>query len=167
MALKMAREEIRSTGKEHPFYWAPFILIGDAGSTGPAWINTTQQTATASLGRGMQTTKDIEPLEVKLAVAEHKDAYRSGDKVSIQLSANRDCNVYVFDIGADGASNLIFPNRYQPSDRVEKDRTYSIPSKESPVVFRLDGPEGRNYIKGTGKHQNPSKQPLRDPTSLL
>ncbi len=28
-ALQMARKEIRSEGYEHPFYWAPFILVGE------------------------------------------------------------------------------------------------------------------------------------------
>jgi tetratricopeptide (TPR) repeat protein len=29
-ALKLAREEIRKAGYDHPFYWAPFILVGEA-----------------------------------------------------------------------------------------------------------------------------------------
>ncbi len=28
-ALKLAREEIRKDGYDHPFYWAPFILVGE------------------------------------------------------------------------------------------------------------------------------------------
>jgi CHAT domain-containing protein len=28
-ALKLAREEIRKSGYDHPFYWAPFILVGE------------------------------------------------------------------------------------------------------------------------------------------
>ncbi len=28
-ALKLARDEIRKTGYDHPFYWAPFILVGE------------------------------------------------------------------------------------------------------------------------------------------
>ena len=28
-ALRLAREEVRRAGYEHPFYWAPFILIGE------------------------------------------------------------------------------------------------------------------------------------------
>jgi tetratricopeptide (TPR) repeat protein len=29
LALRLAREDIRRAGYEHPFFWAPFILIGD------------------------------------------------------------------------------------------------------------------------------------------
>jgi CHAT domain-containing protein len=29
LALRLAREDIRRAGYEHPFYWAPFILIGE------------------------------------------------------------------------------------------------------------------------------------------
>lgn len=29
-ALKLAREEIRKAGYDHPFFWAPFILVGEA-----------------------------------------------------------------------------------------------------------------------------------------
>jgi len=28
-ALKLARDEIRKNGHDHPFYWAPFILVGE------------------------------------------------------------------------------------------------------------------------------------------
>lgn len=28
-ALKLARHEIRKEGYDHPFYWAPFILVGE------------------------------------------------------------------------------------------------------------------------------------------
>jgi len=28
-ALRLARDEIRKTGYDHPFYWAPFILVGE------------------------------------------------------------------------------------------------------------------------------------------
>ncbi len=31
-ALKCARDDIRNAGYKHPFYWAPFILVGEAGS---------------------------------------------------------------------------------------------------------------------------------------
>ncbi len=29
-ALKLAREDVRNAGYRHPFYWAPFILVGEA-----------------------------------------------------------------------------------------------------------------------------------------
>ena len=28
-AMKLARKEIREAGYEHPFFWAPFILVGE------------------------------------------------------------------------------------------------------------------------------------------
>jgi CHAT domain-containing protein len=28
-ALQLARKEIREAGYDHPFYWAPFILVGE------------------------------------------------------------------------------------------------------------------------------------------
>ena len=28
-ALKLAREEIRTQGYDHPFFWAAFILVGE------------------------------------------------------------------------------------------------------------------------------------------
>jgi CHAT domain-containing protein len=28
-ALQLARKKIRAVGYEHPFYWAPFILVGE------------------------------------------------------------------------------------------------------------------------------------------
>jgi CHAT domain-containing protein len=28
-ALKLARDEVRKAGYDHPFFWAPFILMGE------------------------------------------------------------------------------------------------------------------------------------------
>ena len=28
-ALRLARQDIRDQGYDHPFFWAPFILVGD------------------------------------------------------------------------------------------------------------------------------------------
>ena len=28
-ALRLARADVRAAGYEHPFYWAPFILVGE------------------------------------------------------------------------------------------------------------------------------------------
>ncbi len=28
-ALRLARDEIRKAGYDHPFFWAPFILVGE------------------------------------------------------------------------------------------------------------------------------------------
>lgn len=28
-ALRLAREEIRKAGYDHPFFWAPFIMVGE------------------------------------------------------------------------------------------------------------------------------------------
>ena len=28
-ALRLARQDLRQVGYEHPFYWAPFILVGE------------------------------------------------------------------------------------------------------------------------------------------
>lgn len=28
-SLKLARQDIRRDGYEHPFFWAPFILVGE------------------------------------------------------------------------------------------------------------------------------------------
>ena len=35
-ALKLARREIRNSGFDHPFFWAPFILVGETSVSGPS-----------------------------------------------------------------------------------------------------------------------------------
>jgi len=29
-SLKLARDDVRKAGYDHPFFWAPFILVGEA-----------------------------------------------------------------------------------------------------------------------------------------
>ncbi|MEW6348914.1 MAG: CHAT domain-containing protein [Thermodesulfobacteriota bacterium] len=150
-ALKLARDEIRKNGKDHPFFWSSFILVGEAGEEGWSTVTSVRVArAGSTVGDAPEPPvlgKDVARFEVKLSVTQPRPVYKIGQEVSFRLAANRECHVYVFDVGTEGAPSLIFPNKFQPSSLVRKDSAYRIPSLESRAVLRLQGPEGTNRIK--------------------
>jgi CHAT domain-containing protein len=72
VALRMARTEIRQAGYDHPFFWAPFILVGEAGEaehakTSPAVAATPLK---PSISTGPKTQDQASVTEVSRKQAE-------------------------------------------------------------------------------------------------
>ncbi|MEW6348591.1 MAG: CHAT domain-containing protein [Thermodesulfobacteriota bacterium] len=150
-ALQLARKEIREQGYDHPFFWAPFILVGEAGASAatPASASRTRLEA-RSPGNPSQTSRATEaPDEWKISLSIEGDTRlcRIGSEIAFMVSAERDCHVYVVSTGTDGSSRLIFPNRFQASSTAKKDTPFRVPQKESPLLLRVSAPEGINYVR--------------------
>jgi hypothetical protein len=88
-----------------------------------------------------------QPFQIKLATAEKKDTYKTGEMVSLFFTADRDCFVYLIDIGTSGKVHVLFPNKWEPVNKAEKGKIYKIPAEGSKVVFKVHAPEGTNYLK--------------------
>ena len=137
-ALNAARQDIRKAGYQHPFYWAPFILVGEvAGGTehpsasGPrptavvpdktpaSSVLTEQKLAPKPQAEKKQVEKPtIElmapvkpPIDVKVSVVNPKEVYRAGDELSFGVTVDRDCFVYLIDVGTEGAPAVPVPEQ--------------------------------------------------------
>jgi hypothetical protein len=73
--------------------------------------------------------------------------YRKGDKLYIFLKANLDCYARIIYHQVDGTKVLIFPNRFHPDSRIEKDRLYQIPPSGTAFSFEVVEPFGVEMIK--------------------
>ena len=60
--------------------------------------------------------------------------YRSGEKLKVTVSANRDCNVLIFNYDG-GVLTQIFPNQYQPDPFVARGQTVIIGGSDSRFDF--------------------------------
>lgn len=75
------------------------------------------------------------------------DRLRIGDPAQVFFEAERDCYVTVFDFSTDGSITILFPNRFQPDNRVKAGRVYSIPSEDAGYKIRVRGPAGLERLK--------------------
>jgi hypothetical protein len=122
---------------------------------------------------------DNKAFTIKLATEEGKDTYLIGDKLNLVFTADQDCHLYLIDIGTSGKAHILFPNQWHASNKVEKGKTYRIPPEDGKFVFRVQGPEGTNYLKAIatlkpvdalGKEETKPEGPfaeLSDPATKL
>lgn len=75
------------------------------------------------------------------------DTVKVGDTVNFGFVADQDCYVYILDIGTSGKAHILFPNKWQTGNKAEKGKVYLLPPEGSNVVFRAQGPEGKNFVK--------------------
>ncbi|MCZ6678921.1 MAG: caspase family protein [Candidatus Poribacteria bacterium] len=72
--------------------------------------------------------------------------YDIGETVEISMEPERDCYVYVLDIGSSGKINLLFPSEFEPNNFLKKGQKYTIPSTDA-YAIELSGPPGEERVK--------------------
>jgi hypothetical protein len=87
------------------------------------------------------------PFPVKMATGDSQLTYRIGKSISFVVSADRDCYIYVVDVGTDGKPRLLFPNKWQTANKVTKGVECRIPAENADVCYLVEGPKGTNYVK--------------------
>lgn len=106
------------------------------------------------------TTRDLTPVQrpmadvgaghstlgVKVWVDRKDQTYRPGDSVRIAVRATEDAYVSIVNIGSSGKAHVIFPNRFETSNRVRAGEVLELPRK-SEYHFRAGGPTGHDLIK--------------------
>jgi hypothetical protein len=76
-----------------------------------------------------------------------KTAYQVAEPVVFGFKADKDCYLAVINLGTSGQTTLIFPNKWHPDNKIEKEKTYRIPPEGSEYAFKLMGPPGNERIK--------------------
>lgn len=84
---------------------------------------------------------------IDLKLKTEKTEYAIGEDVVMEFQADKDCYLALIDIGTSGRTIFLFPNKWQPENRVEKDKTYRIPPIGSDFSFRVLAPTGMEHIK--------------------
>jgi hypothetical protein len=85
--------------------------------------------------------------KINLSVVDPKSSFQIGDTVAFQFSAEQECYLTLIDIGTSGKVTKMFPNKMNESNKVEAAKTYTIPASDSGFIFKVEGPEGLEYVK--------------------
>jgi hypothetical protein len=72
--------------------------------------------------------------------------YTEGDTFSLSARSEVDAYLYVFFQQADGRVFLIFPNKYQPDNRVAAKKDVQIPAEDDLFRWRISPPFGRERL---------------------
>lgn len=72
--------------------------------------------------------------------------YHVGDKLVVNIKANQDCNLVVFNYDSTGTLTQIFPNDYQQSGFVRTGDSVQIGGPESPFDYQVAGKGGQEKI---------------------
>ncbi|MBY0546909.1 MAG: DUF4384 domain-containing protein [Candidatus Obscuribacterales bacterium] len=72
--------------------------------------------------------------------------YKVGDKLVVNIKANQDCNLVVFNYDSTGTLTQIFPNDYQQSGYVRNGDSVQIGGPESPFDYQVAGKGGQEKI---------------------
>ena len=83
----------------------------------------------------------------KARVWTERDRLGIGDEAAVCFEVDRPCHVTIFDYSTDGSITVLFPNRFQPDNRVRPERTYRIPAEEGGYRIRVQGPPGKEQLK--------------------
>jgi len=89
----------------------------------------------------------VKPFKIELFTAEGKPGYNAGEKVNFVFKTYRDCYLTLIDIGTSGKVTQLFPNKWHESNKVEKGKEYRVPPADSAFVFKVEGPNGREFVK--------------------
>ncbi len=90
------------------------------------------------------TTK---PFKVELLTAEGKTSYNVGEQINFVFKTDKDCYLTLIDIGTSGKVTQLFPNKWHESNKVEKGKEYRVPPLNSGFVFKVEGPNGMEFVK--------------------
>ena len=72
--------------------------------------------------------------------------YKVGDKMVVNVRANQDCNVVVFNYDSAGTLTQIFPNDYQQNGFVKAGDSIEIGGSDSPFDYQISGKGGPEKV---------------------
>ncbi|MFH0958508.1 MAG: DUF4384 domain-containing protein [Pseudomonadota bacterium] len=84
---------------------------------------------------------------IKFDIKTDKDEYKVGEDVVIRFKADKDCYVALIDVGTSGKTIILFPNKWHSDNKIEKDKTYTIPPLGSDFAYKVLPPAGEEHIK--------------------
>jgi hypothetical protein len=87
------------------------------------------------------------PLQVTAWVDRPNNTYAVGETVRLFVKPNKDAYITVVNVGASGASTVLFPNQFQPNNFVAANQVREIPGQGSPAQITVSGPVGSELIK--------------------
>jgi hypothetical protein len=102
----------------------------------------TASTPTTAPAAVLASTDDSGSNVLKAWLNKADPHYKTGERMEINVSSDRDCNVVIFDFDGKGTLTQLFPNQYQPSGVLKSGETVTVGGQSSPFDYTanlLDG----------------------------
>ena len=87
------------------------------------------------------------PLDVVAWVDHANNTYAQGEQVRLFVQTNKDAWVTVLNVGPDGSTTMLFPNRYQADNQVRANTVTEVPDPASRARIAVSGTTGGELIK--------------------
>ncbi|HPE70751.1 MAG TPA: DUF4384 domain-containing protein [Candidatus Competibacter sp.] len=153
LAPAVAKDLAVTLREQHGDRWAEYDKIirvvapAFAGQTPPP-ARPAAATTGAFAPSSVQPASPARPEPFDLHLRTEKLVYPLGAKVRVLATAEQDCRLTLLDVGTSGQVYVLFPNRYQPDDRIRAGETVTIPGDAAPVDYQLSGPSGVEALIG-------------------
>ncbi len=125
--------------------------LGIIGNVGGALAQeerllTVEQTAVQAV-QAPPPASAANPLDVVAWVDHANNTYAQGEQVRVFVQTNKDAWVTVLNVGPDGSTTMLFPNRYQADNRVRANTVTEVPDPASRARIAVSGTTGAELIK--------------------
>ena len=105
-------------------------------------------------------------ISAKLDRAGNQPKYKVGDKLVVNVKANQDCNVVVFNYDSTGTLTQIFPNDYQQNGFVKAGDSVDIGGRDSIYDYQISGKGGPEKVFVYAYPTNNEKPPITQLTAM-
>ena len=110
-------------------------------------ILTVEQTAIQALQAPPAAVPAANPLGVVAWVDRQDNTYASGERVRLFVQTNKDAYVTVLNVGPDGSTTVLFPNRFQADGLVRANTVTEVPDPAAQARITVTGTTGAELIK--------------------
>ena len=123
------------------------MVVGSAGAWGQdERVLTVVQTAVQTV-RPPVVSGASNPLDVVAWVDRADNTYATNERVRLFVQTNKDAYVTVLNVGPDGSTTVLFPNRFQSENRVRANTVTEVPDPSSQGGIAVTGMTGAELIK--------------------
>ena len=119
---------------------------GSAAGAQEDRVLTVEQTAIQAV-QAPPAASASNPLDVVAWVDHATNTYAQGEQVRVFVQTNKDAYVTVLNVGPDGSTTVLFPNRYQADNRVRANTVTEVPDPASGARIAVSGTTGAELIK--------------------
>jgi hypothetical protein len=122
---------------------ATLLLFAVFATSGSVWA----QSVSELIAIADKIQNDAPGIIFEVWTEGEKNTYEISESVVFGFKADKDCYVAVMNLGTSGQTRMIFPNKWNPDNKVEKGKEYRIPPQGSEYAFKLMGPPGNERVK--------------------
>ena len=119
------------------------VPVGRSGSTDLV-THLEKEAASKQLGDIVNPSQDF---RLDVAVADGRRVLGLGETVSFRARSSRAGYLTLVDLGTDGRVTVLYPNRYEPENRIAAGETYTFPSPEMGFEIQAQPPPGRGTVQ--------------------